>query len=86
MAADLTMGKLNVNVWTLCYNMDNVTFIRAVSTIDLGGFCMIFSVEQEPANGRTVWDQLRSREHWRSRVTRLTNGGPNVSRERHAIP
>ena len=46
MAADLTMGKLNVNVWTVCYNMDNVTFIRAVSTIDLGGFCMIFSGDQ----------------------------------------
>ena len=52
MAADLTMGKLNVNVWTLCYNMDNVTFIRAVSTIDLGGFCMIFSGDWrlEPTN------------------------------------
>ena len=62
MAADLTMGKLNVNVWTVCYNMDNVTFIRAVSTIDLGGFCMIFSVEQEPTNERPVWWWLRSNE------------------------
>ena len=37
------------------YYIVDVTFIRAVYTIDLGGFCMIFSVEQEPANGRTVW-------------------------------
>ena len=62
MAADLTMGKLNVNVWTLCYNMDNVTFIRAVSTIDLGGFCMIFSVEQEPTNDCPVCWWLRTNE------------------------
>ena len=40
----------------------DVTFIRAVYTIDLGGFCMIFSVEQEPTNERPVWWWPRSNE------------------------
>ena len=31
---------------TQCCNAYYVTFIRAVSTIDLGGFCMIFSGDQ----------------------------------------
>ena len=39
---------------TQYYTVD-VTFIRAVYTIDLGGFCMIFSVDQEPTNRSPVW-------------------------------
>ena len=46
---------------TQYYTVD-VTFIRAVYTIDLGGFCMIFSVEQEPANGSAVWCCVRTNE------------------------
>lgn len=47
---------------TQYYTTVDVTFIRAVYTIDLGGFCMIFSVEQEPTNDCPVCWWLRTNE------------------------